>query len=185
MRTRIFNDEVVYADEPVVRISRDDMQSICDMSEHNTRRRMRLCAHRGVDDHLHEMFIVHYAGTYVRPHKHLGAIESFHIIEGTVDVVLFDETGNLTNVIPMGDYASGRCFYYRIADEQYHSLLIRSGVLIFHETTNGPFRRDETIFAAWSPPENDDQAVQSFMTRMSVLAEAHLGRSQVGHRRSA
>ena len=79
------------------------------MSNH-PRSRIRLCAHPDVNDTLHEMLIVHEKGTYVRPHKHLNKTESVHIIEGSVDVVIFDDDGNITDVIQMGDYKSGRNF---------------------------------------------------------------------------
>jgi cupin fold WbuC family metalloprotein len=99
------------------------------------------------------MLIVHGRDCYVRPHKHLAKSEAFHVIQGVVDIVLLDEAGKVVEVIKMGDYASGRKFYYRLADPLYHTLLIRSDWLIFHEITNGPFKREDTIFAPWAPEE--------------------------------
>ena len=112
------------------------------------------------------MLIVHTRNTYVRPHKHLNKSESFHLIEGSVDVVIFDEAGGVAEVIRMGDFASGRRFYYRIEQPAYHTLLITSDVLVFHETTNGPFRREETIFAPWAPEEQDQIARTGFLARL-------------------
>ena len=45
------------------------------------------------------MFIFHRKGTYVRHHKHLSKAESFHLVEGEADILLFDEQGNLNKVI--------------------------------------------------------------------------------------
>ena len=87
------------------------------------------------------MLIVHERGAYVRPHKHPAKTESTHIIEGLVDVVLFEDDARIERVISMGDYASGRAFYYRMDVPVFHTLIIRSDVLVFHETTNGPFER--------------------------------------------
>ena len=130
------------------------------------RQRARLSSHRDVSDRVHEMMIVHTRETYVRPHKHPGKSESLHVIEGVVDVVIFDESGQPSRVLAMGDLASGRPFYYRIDDPLYHTLLIRSEVLVFHETTSGPFNRAETVFAPWAPEEGDVEGVRQFIERV-------------------
>jgi cupin fold WbuC family metalloprotein len=147
------NEEVLYAAEQVVKVSRGDVHLLKKLSLATQRRRIRLCAHRDIEDRLHEMLIVHLEETYIRPHKHLGKSESFHLIEGLVDVVVFDDAGAITQVIEMGDYASGRHFYYRLADPLYHTLVIRSEFVVFHESTTGPFNRSDIIFAEWAPEE--------------------------------
>jgi len=80
--------------------------------------------------------------------------------------VLLDDSGKVVEVVPMGDYASGRKFYYRLADPFYHTLLIRSDWLVFHEITNGPFKRDDTIFAPWSPELDDVAGAKQFMEEL-------------------
>jgi len=108
------------------------------------------------------MLIVHERGAYVRPHKHPGKTESTFIIEGTVDVVVFYDDGSIERVMRMGDYASGRTFYNRMASPVFHTLIIRSDVLVFHEVTNGPFNRSDTVFAPWAPDECDANAVNTY-----------------------
>ena len=162
-----FNDEVVIAQGPIVRINRADIGALKEQSLLTQRQRVRLCAHPDVEDRLHEMFIVHKQGTYIRPHKHLNKSESVHVVEGLVDVAIFDDSGEVTEVIQMGDYSSGRRFYYRLAKPYYHSLLITSELLVFHETTNGPFRRSDTVFAPWAPEESDATGRAEFMTRLA------------------
>jgi cupin fold WbuC family metalloprotein len=165
---RVESAEVLYASDAVVLVGAEDIARLKSDAARNPRQRIRLCAHSGVDDTLHEMLIVHTNHTYVRPHKHLGKSESFHVIEGKVDVVLFDEGGAVTDTIPMGDVASGRPFFYRIASPIFHTLLIRSHVLVFHETTGGPFRRADTVFAPWAPEDGDPAAVRAFLDSVEV-----------------
>jgi len=167
MRTKQQNLEVLYSDEPIVKIQRSDMEFLKQKSCSNDRQRIRLCTHKDVDDKLHEMFIVHGKDAYVRPHKHLHKSESFHVIEGEVDVVLFDDSGNITEVIKMGEYSTGRNFYFRIAEPYYHTLLIRSDILVFHETTNGPFNYSDTVFADWSPDQSDMPGQREFIARVN------------------
>jgi len=160
--------EVLYADDPIVSVDAAAIDVLKRAALMNPRRRIRLCAHRDTGDGLHEMLIVHTRDTYVRPHLHVGKSESFHVIEGDVDVVIFDEGGGVAEVIAMGPVQSGRRFFYRIADPLYHTLLIRSDLLVFHETTTGPFRRDQTLFAPWAPDGNDPVETERFLSSVEA-----------------
>src|SRR3989338_2027561 len=99
------NDEVYYNEDEILRVTSADIQFLKAKAMENPRRRCRLCAHRTPDDALHEMLIVHTSATYVRPHKHPLKNESFHVIEGLMSVVIFDEEGRIRDVIEMGEYA--------------------------------------------------------------------------------
>lgn len=166
MRTRPFNREVLYPDDSIVRVDRAEMDRLKELAELNARRRMRLCTHRNLEDAVHEMLIVHTSDTYVRPHKHLNRGESFHILEGQADSVFFDDNGRVRDVIAMGDYRSDLCFYYRLDQPIYHTLLIHSPHLLFHEATSGPFDPKQTVFAPWSPADQCTEEVQSFMRKL-------------------
>jgi cupin fold WbuC family metalloprotein len=167
-RARSESAEVRYATDPIVVVDAAAVTALKHAAAGNGRRRIRLCAHHSIDDRLHEMLIVHTNDTYVRPHKHIGKSESFHIVEGDVDVVVFDEEGVVTEVIRMGTFASGRPFFYRIAEPLFHTLLIRSDVLVFHETTAGPFRRADTVFAPWAPEDGDRAAVGRYLAGLEA-----------------
>lgn len=164
---RSLSPEVLYSEAVITATDRSDIAHFKQLSSRNLRKRIRLCAHGAPDDRLHEMLIVHERGAYVRPHKHPGKSESTHIIEGLVDVVMFDDDGTIGSVIRMGDYASGRIFYYRLAVPVFHTLIIRSDVLVFHETTNGPFDRMDTVFAPWAPDDGDVDSVSAFVSDLN------------------
>jgi cupin fold WbuC family metalloprotein len=166
MHTKVINPEVLVADVSIVEVCRRDVELLKVSADENERKRIRLCAHRDIEDQLHEMVIVHTKDAYVRPHKHLNKSESIHIIEGFVDVVLFDEACNIDDVIHMGNYGSGNQFFLRMQVPHYHMLLIRSDILVFHETTSGPFRRSDTIFAPWSPEEADIASRRIFVEQV-------------------
>ena len=163
----VLNPEVLTAEGPLVRLAGADVEILKQKAVTNERTRIRLCAHATVEDPLHEMFIVHQKDTYVRPHKHLHKSESAHIIDGSVTWVIFDEAGNVTDAIPMGDYHSGRAFYHRMSGAYYHTLLIHSDWLVFHEITNGPFDRADTVFASWAPDISDLAGQEAFMARVA------------------
>lgn len=171
IRLSKFNEEVYFAQGAVTKLAQRDIDGLRDRALENARMRARICAHPNVDESLHEMFIVHTRDTYVRPHKHLNKSESLHVIEGTVDIVLFDQQGEITGISPMGDYQSGRTFFHRISEPYFHTLLISSDTLIFHEATAGPFRATDTIWAPWAPRPEDEAAVNAYLRRLTASVE--------------
>lgn len=157
------NSEVLYTKVKISTVNQLEIENFKCLAHNNERKRIRLCTHSDSNQLLHEMLIVHGKNEYVRPHKHLGKTESTHIIEGLVDIVLFNDNGKIDRIINMGDYASGKIFYYRMDVPIFHTLIIRSDTLVFHETTNGPFNRISTVFAPWSPEDADTSSVSDFM----------------------
>ncbi|MGZ3252723.1 MAG: WbuC family cupin fold metalloprotein [Burkholderiaceae bacterium] len=148
------NEEVFVAAEPIVRMGMQHMSFLKAQALANNRKRARICAHRSKEDSLHEMFIAISADSYIHPHKHIKKVESFHIVEGLVDVVVFDDVGTIVDVIELGDISTGKNFYYRLADSMFHTLLIHTEFLIVHEVTNGPFVLEESIYASFAPLES-------------------------------
>jgi cupin fold WbuC family metalloprotein len=166
MLLKEFNKEVLYIDQDITQVSKADIEILKQKALSNDHKRIRLCSHRNVNDSLHEMLIIHTKDTYVRPHKHLNKSESLHVIEGSVDIVILDEQGEVTEIIPMSKYPSGRAFYYRMGTALYHTLLIRSDFLVFHEITKGPFHKSDTVFAPWAPQESDPEACRKYIQNL-------------------
>lgn len=172
MNLKPHNAEVVFAAESIVQIAGADIAALKAEAAQNPRRRKRICAHPDSGDRLHEMFIVHERGCYVRPHKHLGKCESLHVLEGTAEAVFFHEDGCVREVVALGEYRSGDRFFYRVGEPVYHTLLITSPVFVFHETSSGPFLREETVFAPWAPTEDQPEAVVAFTRQVSEAVAA-------------
>jgi len=170
MKMRSESDEVLYPDDPVVTLQWADLEEMKARAQRNPRKRIRFCSHRSPDDALHEMFIIHTDETHVRPHKHLGKAESFSVLEGAVDVILFDDDGEVTDVFPMGIRGSSKPFYYRLADPIYHTLHIKTPFLVFHEVTSGPFVREQSQFAPWAREQLDVKPYASADTETFVKA---------------
>lgn len=154
--------EVFTAAPGLCRVDLANLATLKTQADRSPKHRARICAHRNSDDRLHEMLIVLGRAVYIRPHRHLGKTESFHVIEGAATVVFFDDNGQILETVEVGDYASGKPFFFRSDDLRYHTQLVTSDHLMFHETTNGPFRREETVFAPWAPAEDDAAGIQAF-----------------------
>jgi cupin fold WbuC family metalloprotein len=146
------SEEVFMATDEVVRFDSRYVDFIKQSATKNARGRARICAHRGPVDALHEMLIALLSDSYIRPHRHHQKIESFHLIDGSVDVVIFNDDGSIADVVELSLDGS---FYYRLDSPRYHTLLIKSPVLVIHEITNGPFDSSMSDFASFSPAEGD------------------------------
>ena len=168
------NDEVFVAMDEPVRIGPEEIGFLKTQASRSARQRARICAHKSSAHPLHEMVIAITAKSYIHPHRHLGRPESFHVIEGAVDVVLFDEQGSVLDVVELGAPGSGRQFFYRLDADTYHTLVLKTDFLVVHETTSGPFRKEGTQLAPWAPDETRGAEAGAFMGRVAASARDHL-----------
>ena len=168
MKIRKQSDEVFYAEGAIVTLAAADLEFLKQQTLRNPRKRARLCAHRDVSDPLHEMIIVNARDTYVRPHKNTAKPKSFQMLEGMMDVVVFDDAGKVTSVTRLGPYGSGHSSYFRLHETRFHTLRTLTPIGIFQETTRGPFVMGDTVFAAWAPEDKDIAACELFLRRIDA-----------------
>ena len=159
----IVSREVIHSIGKQIILDSTKIDQLIELASLNERKRIRFCAHESPLEDVHEMFIVHPCGAYVRPHRHLNKIESMLVLKGKVDYVVFNGDGSIRKVIKMGDLSSGKMFYNSLRAPIYHTLLIRSEWLVFLETTKGPFDKKDSSFPDWSPNEEDKQAVAKYL----------------------
>ncbi len=162
------NEEVFLATGPIVRLGIHAVEWIKGKALHNRRGRARICAHPNNLDPLHEMLIAIRSDSYIQPHRHLNKTESFHLIEGEGDVVIFDDMGAIADVVQL---RKDRHFYYRLNTSQYHTLLIRTPLLVIHEVTNGPFDPLSSDFAPFAPAETSP-LVPEYMNQLKQRVES-------------
>lgn len=169
-----FNESVYYAEADISNLKAEDIGFLKLKAKGNKNRSVRLCMHKDIRDRIHEMLIVHARDKYVRPHKHLNKAESLFVVEGAADAIFYDEDESIVEVIPLGDYSSGKRFYYRVWRPIYHNLIIKTDYFVFHEVTEGPFDRSKTVFAPWSPQEDDISGIMRFTESVTKTAMSFL-----------
>ena len=158
--------EVYHSKENFFSLTKEDINKLISLAKDTNRGRVRYCSHSSEQETLHEMFIIHPKGAYIRPHKHLDKIESMLVIDGEVDYIMFNNDGNVDNVVQMGNFESKKPFYQTIRKDKFHTLIIKSEWLVFLEITQGPFDRKDTVFANWSPKESDEAGIYHFMNSL-------------------
>jgi cupin fold WbuC family metalloprotein len=165
--------EVFLTEGPIATIGDQDIAMLRQAVRETPKRRVRINAHPASGDALHEMIIAIEPGSYIRPHKHPEKSEAFHIIEGQVDIVVFSEHGDIERIVSLAAYGGRHPFYYRMSTAHFHTLIIRSDLLVVHEITNGPFLPSGTIYAGFAPEESDEAGAAVFqsdlLTRVAAL----------------
>jgi len=157
------NNEVFYSKNKVEFINSNHINFLKKNVKFARRKRARICMHKNDKSKLHEMIIILSKDTYIRPHKHIDKSESLHVIEGSADVIFFDNKGIILKKERLGGSQKNANFFYRVSSSIFHTFKIRSKFFIFHESTEGPFIKNKTKYADWSPNENDVFEAKKFM----------------------
>ena len=168
------NSEVEVNQDDFFIINSESIARIKNKAQHNASGKYRTCIHRSEVDFVHEMLIVHKSNTFVRPHKHALNGESLHFIEGSATAIIFDQRGKIEKFFEVGDASTGRIFFYHMQRNVFHTLLIESEFLVFKETTQGPFIRENTIFPDWAPNSKDPSVAETYMAKLKKLVSSKL-----------
>lgn len=163
MNIRTVTPEVYQAEGQVVWATQENIQFLKKRAAENPRGRARLCAHPNSEDRTHEMLVALRNDNWLQPHYHTGMVESFHCVDGRMLVILFKEDGSVLETVHMGDYKSGRPFYYRQTTPLYHTLIVLTDFVVFQEVTQGPFRKGNTVLAPWAPAEGADGKLRAYI----------------------
>lgn len=150
--------------EDVLGIGIDWIERLKESARTEPLRRARLNLHRSEKDAVHEMLIAFCRDSLVPPHRHPGKSESFHVIEGEVLIVVFDDHGNVQQRLHLGQVGSGRDFIYRQGKPMWHTVIPLSEVAVVHETTSGPFIDAERELPPWAP--RDDETLRIYLDRL-------------------
>jgi len=129
-------------------------------------RRSRLCLHSADDDTLHEMIIALARDCLFPPHRHPSKTESYHVIDGRFVLILFREDGTAARALLLTPPAQGGTFCFRLGTPSFHAVLQLDDVVVFHEVTNGPFKKGEAVLAPWAPAEQS--ALRIFLENAAI-----------------
>lgn len=154
---------VYYARNAFNFAGRSAVELVKQFASNAPRRRCRICFHPDQQARAQEMLIAMHRSSYVCPHRHLEKSETMTVLEGAATALLFDENGTVIERLPMGDYRSGRAFFYRMPENMFHTLMFETEWLVYLETTIGPFDPLASEIAPWAPPETDPDKGHAYL----------------------
>ena len=143
-----------------------DWGALLQQAKKNNISRARVCTHMDNLSAVQEMLIAFMKDSYVRPHRHLHKSESFHVIEGELSVIFFDENGKETDRVALSASDPEKPFYFRGERENWHTVLIESEYAFIHETTTGPYEHDDRLLAPWAPAEGESHQILEFLAEL-------------------
>jgi cupin fold WbuC family metalloprotein len=136
--------------------------AVAERAANSPRRRMNHNFHSSPKDNPHRFLNILMAGTYVRPHRHITPpkAESFIVLEGAADVVLFDDQGVETARYHLGtETAEGHLWGVDLPPGIWHTVVARSPRVVCFEVKPGPWHPStDKDFATWAPDEGDPSA---------------------------
>jgi glucose-6-phosphate isomerase len=112
------------------------------------------------------MIVVQYSEQYPRPHKHLEIGESYHMIEGEMGIVVFDDEGEVVDACRME--ASGTAVY-SVGSGMFHTNFPLTDVVVYHESRPGPFVSGGSVPAPWAPDGGDEEAAREFIAALKKM----------------
>lgn len=152
-----------FAKGGMVRVDRDLIDEIRKMAL-ETGDNVRMSLHGGPESSFHEMIIFQHRDKYYRPKKHVDKAKSFHMIEGTMAVFVFNDDGSLADACVLDGKER---FIYRVEAGLYHTDIPLTPFVVHHESTLGPFKgTDDRVFAPWSPDDGDTEAFLKFRDQL-------------------
>lgn len=155
--------------DPVTTLAVADLDILLTGAAASPLRRSRICLHAADESLVQEMAICLLRDCYIRPHRHDGKSESYFLLAGKLTVVLFDDTGRLTQAIPLEPPGGDSNYYVRLNLRVWHAIVVDSEHALFHETTTGPYVPGATEFAPWAPIEGTAEAAQYLAALRSEL----------------
>lgn len=127
-------------------------------AQDSERLRTNLNIHESGDAAVQRLFLVFEPGTYIRPHRHPQAHkwELLVILEGELDLLIFDDAGDVIDKIQMSS-ATNRAV--ELSPNTWHSYISKQpGTLALEVKQGGYLPTPEQDFLPTSPAEQTDEA---------------------------
>lgn len=165
------NKFVLQNKKDLVFFNKNIVNKIKNMALKNQKKRARICIHKSLKNKTNEMIIALNKKSFIAPHIHPdGKSESYYVIEGKMNVYVFDKLGKVKKVIKMGNYNSGENFYYRMSKGFYHMPIATSNWCIYHEVYSGPFIKNIDVkYPNWAPKESNKNEKKIFLKKIGYI----------------
>jgi len=106
--------------------------------------RARICLHESLKNKVNEMIIVAHKDGDMPAHKHpADKPESYHMIEGRLQILIFNDDGSVKETILLSSDAHPKM--YRIRGGVWHQPIPLTEWAIYHEVATGPFNKEKDL----------------------------------------
>lgn len=145
----------------ITTINKEILNELKNISKKLGKKNVRICLHNNQIEKLHSMVNLINISEYSRPHKHLNKAESYHIIEGRMAFIIFDEVGTVIDkciLEPDGN------FLLRVGANVFHTAIPLTEIVIFHESRLGPFPKEgDSVYPSWAPDAKNPILINEYV----------------------
>ena len=140
---------VIRNNQDTIYIDRKKLEELKILAQKDPNKRARICLHKNDEEMVQEMIIAFCKDSYIRPHRHIDKSESYHIIEGRIEIIFYNDNGIEIDKVVLSDKMDEHPFLFRISNSDWHTVVPKSDFVIIHEVTKGPFNKNSSEFADW------------------------------------
>ena len=162
MKNVIFNKrDLFYFDNKIIK-------KLKIMALKSEKKRSRICCHLDLKDKTNEMIIALHKKSFIAPHIHPNnKSESYFVMEGFMNVYVFNSSVKVKKVVKMGPIDSGKKFYYRMCKGYFHMPIAVSKWCVYHEVYSGPFLKNKDVYyPKWAPNEDNKLEIENFLKKI-------------------
>ncbi|WP_321516508.1 WbuC family cupin fold metalloprotein [Marinifilum fragile] len=142
------------------------LNEVTEKANKNPRKRMNHNFHENGEELLQRMLNALEPGTYLPPHKHTEKVEVFLLLRGKIQVLLFDDSGEIIEVKQLdpilGEYG------VEIPAGIWHTIFVQESGSVIYEIKEGPYVLGIGIeFAPWAPQPEEIEEVENYLDSLS------------------
>lgn len=140
------NDRVYYTQRRPALASMQCLLLLKELASYRGLPFCRVCLHQTDDEPIHEMLMIHTRPYKAGPLKQLKTSLSYHMLDGAVEVCLYDEDGKCFWKTDLDSRDDSKSRFVRLEAHVFRSIESKTPYTIFLEVASGPFRDDDTIW---------------------------------------
>lgn len=146
----------------VKNINTDLLNRVSEDALKNPRKRMNYNFHEDDEELLQRMLNALEPGTYLPPHKHTEKVEVFLLLRGKIQVLLFDDSGEIVEVKQLDPIAGE--YGVEIPAGIWHTIFVQESGSVIYEIKEGPYVPGVGVdFAPWAPKPEEMMDVENYM----------------------
>ena len=159
---------IIQNKDKIVTYNKTIISKLKKLADRSKNKRSRVIIHLDRNSKVNEMIICLKKDSYIQPHIHpTGKTESYHVIEGKMNIYIFNQKGKILKIVKMGDHKKGSIFYYRMNKGIFHMPVATSKYCVYHEVFAGPFKKSKDVrYSVWSPDQNEKISVGKFLKKV-------------------
>jgi len=144
MKDKINHDNIIFNSSDLFLLKEEVIDNLKEIANNHPLKRSRVCIHESLENKVHEMIIVAHKDGVIPPHKHPeGKPESYHVLEGELKVLIFDEEGNKEDEFILSHNFHPKM--YRIKGGIWHQPIPITEWVVYHEVATGPFDKAQDV----------------------------------------